>query len=195
MEHTKDPSKDNVILIGMPGVGKSTAGVILAKVLGYDFLDSDLVIQKQTKKRLSEIIAAEGIVLFKNTDVTPGQKALPLAGGSKVSLFGSVSTNLRQSGGGSGSGQSNEGEYLTTEQVFTQAGFKVNNTLYSMYERANSRSEIGMESYTEDVTSSYKDYSDAAIIFISRAAGGENYDAYLGNGSGAMSPSPAEGSL
>ena len=54
MEHTKDPSKDNVILIGMPGVGKSTAGVILAKVLGYDFLDSDLVIQKQTKKRLSE---------------------------------------------------------------------------------------------------------------------------------------------
>ena len=46
MEHTKDPSKDNVILIGMPGVGKSTAGVILAKVLGYDFLDSDLVIQK-----------------------------------------------------------------------------------------------------------------------------------------------------
>ena len=50
MEHTKDPSKDNVILIGMPGVGKSTAGVILAKVLGYDFLDSDLVIQKQTKK-------------------------------------------------------------------------------------------------------------------------------------------------
>ena len=61
MEHTKDPSKDNVILIGMPGVGKSTAGVILAKVLGYDFLDSDLVIQKQTKKRLSEIIAAEGI--------------------------------------------------------------------------------------------------------------------------------------
>lgn len=57
----KIPPKDNVILIGMPGVGKSTAGVILAKVLGYDFLDSDLVIQKQTKKRLSEIIAAEGI--------------------------------------------------------------------------------------------------------------------------------------
>ncbi len=55
------PSSDNITLIGMPGVGKSTAGVILAKVLNYDFLDSDLVIQKQTGKRLSDIIAQEGI--------------------------------------------------------------------------------------------------------------------------------------
>ena len=40
----------NIVLIGMPGVGKSTSGVILAKVMNYDFLDSDLVIQQQTKK-------------------------------------------------------------------------------------------------------------------------------------------------
>lgn len=52
---------DNIILIGMPGVGKSTAGVVLAKVLNYDFLDSDLVIQRQTGKRLSELIDDEGI--------------------------------------------------------------------------------------------------------------------------------------
>lgn len=58
VEHT---DMDNIILIGMPGVGKSTAGVILAKVLNYDFLDSDLVIQKETKKRLKEIIAERGI--------------------------------------------------------------------------------------------------------------------------------------
>lgn len=51
---------DNLILIGMPGAGKSTAGVILAKVLGFDFLDSDLVIQQQEGRLLSEIIAAEG---------------------------------------------------------------------------------------------------------------------------------------
>ncbi len=39
----------NVILIGMPGVGKSTLGVLLAKTLGMTFLDTDLVIQDQKK--------------------------------------------------------------------------------------------------------------------------------------------------
>ena len=47
---------NNIILIGMPGCGKSTVGVVLAKALGMDFIDSDLVIQKQTGKRLSQII-------------------------------------------------------------------------------------------------------------------------------------------
>ena len=37
---------DNIILIGMPGAGKSTVGVVLAKVLGYDFIDSDLLIHR-----------------------------------------------------------------------------------------------------------------------------------------------------
>ena len=47
--------KKNIVLIGMPGAGKSTVGVVLAKRLGYRFLDSDLVIQEQTKKLLHEI--------------------------------------------------------------------------------------------------------------------------------------------
>ncbi|MCM1495216.1 MAG: shikimate kinase [Bacteroides sp.] len=51
---------DNVILIGMPGCGKSTIGVVLAKVLGYEFTDSDLLIQKRAGKLLREIIAERG---------------------------------------------------------------------------------------------------------------------------------------
>ena len=58
----------NIILIGMPGCGKSTVGVVLAKALGMDFIDSDLVIQKQTGKRLSQIIEESGDVGFREIE-------------------------------------------------------------------------------------------------------------------------------
>lgn len=55
---------DNIILIGMPGVGKSTAGVVAAKLAGYQFLDSDLLIMQQDGRLLREIIAQDGIEGF-----------------------------------------------------------------------------------------------------------------------------------
>ena len=51
----------NIVLIGMPTSGKSTVGVILAKILGMDFVDTDIVIQQREGSRLNEIIAERGI--------------------------------------------------------------------------------------------------------------------------------------
>jgi shikimate kinase len=53
--------KDNIVLIGMPSSGKSTVGIVLAKALGYRFVDSDLVIQEQTGLLLHEIIEGQGL--------------------------------------------------------------------------------------------------------------------------------------
>lgn len=54
----------NIVLIGMPGVGKSTIGVVLAKTAGMPFLDTDLVIQQREGIKLQEIIDKEGLGFF-----------------------------------------------------------------------------------------------------------------------------------
>lgn len=65
----RDKSKrHNVVLIGMPGAGKSTVGVVLAKRLGYAFMDSDLVIQNKEGRLLHEIIAEKGVEGFWQTE-------------------------------------------------------------------------------------------------------------------------------
>lgn len=81
--------KENIVLIGMPGVGKSTIGVILAKILGYHFLDSDLVIQEREERRLHQIIAEEGTEGFLKieNDVNASldvKKTIIATGGSAV---------------------------------------------------------------------------------------------------------------
>ncbi len=55
---------DNIILIGMPGCGKSTIGVLLAKMLGYGFVDTDLLIQHFEGKKLYEIQRDKGNAYF-----------------------------------------------------------------------------------------------------------------------------------
>ena len=59
---------DNIVLIGMPGVGKSTVGVVLAKNMGYSFVDSDLLIQEQEGKLLHEIIEEQGLDGFNSVE-------------------------------------------------------------------------------------------------------------------------------
>jgi shikimate kinase len=81
--------KDNIVLIGMPTSGKSTVGVILAKILGYNFVDADIVIQEKDGRKLSEIIEAEGIDGFiavenKINSEIEAQKTVIATGGSVV---------------------------------------------------------------------------------------------------------------
>ena len=81
--------KNNITLIGMPGAGKSTVGVVLAKVMGYRFVDSDLVIQEKTEKLLSEIIEEKGTEGFLEVEdrINAGlicEKSVIATGGSVV---------------------------------------------------------------------------------------------------------------
>ena len=81
--------KDNIILIGMPGAGKSTVGVVLAKKLGYAFVDADLVIQSREGKLLHEIIAERGVEGFWQVEESVGEslearRTVIATGGSAV---------------------------------------------------------------------------------------------------------------
>lgn len=81
--------KDNIVLIGMPGAGKSTVGVVLAKRLGYSFVDSDLVIQERYGKLLQELIEENGVEGFWKLENAVNasfvlQKSVIATGGSAV---------------------------------------------------------------------------------------------------------------
>lgn len=87
--------KQNVVLIGMPAVGKSTIGVVVAKRLGYDFIDTDLMIQSQEKRLLKEIIKEEGIEGFleienKVNEALEVERAVIAPGGSVVYCKGAM---------------------------------------------------------------------------------------------------------
>ena len=80
---------NNIILIGMPGVGKSSIGVILAKELGMQFLDSDLLIQEREQRLLREILEQDGVDGFLQIEERinssiEAEKAVIATGGSAV---------------------------------------------------------------------------------------------------------------
>lgn len=54
----------NIVLIGMPGAGKSTLGVLVAKAMGMDYVDTDIVIQQREGRLLQDIIDSDGIAAF-----------------------------------------------------------------------------------------------------------------------------------
>ena len=94
--------KSNIVLIGMPAAGKSTVGVVLAKTIGYSFLDTDLIIQNEQNEKLFKIIENQGIDEFlkiendciKNISV---KNTVIATGGSAV--FGKEAMeNLKKSG-------------------------------------------------------------------------------------------------
>lgn len=94
--------KKNIILIGMPASGKSTIGVILAKVMKYRFIDTDLLLQEETDQTLVEIIqerGLEGFLRLENETVSAlnTQRSVIATGGSVV--YGEEAMNsLKQQG-------------------------------------------------------------------------------------------------
>lgn len=80
----------NIVLIGMPAVGKSTIGVLIAKALGFSFIDTDLIIQQDTGRLLQDIIDKDGLDAFCAAEehaicsVTAERNSVIATGGSAV---------------------------------------------------------------------------------------------------------------
>lgn len=93
---------DNIVLIGMPGAGKSSIGVLLAKRLGYQFVDTDLLMQGEAHCRLQQIITNHGLAAFRNLEERVVCKLTPhrtvIATGGSVVYSNAAMTHLRQIG-------------------------------------------------------------------------------------------------
>lgn len=93
----------NIILIGMPGAGKSTIGVILAKTLGVNFIDTDIVIQNRTGELLHKTLARVGVKGLLDeeekaiTELDLSKRCVVATGGSAVLRERSMN-HLRENG-------------------------------------------------------------------------------------------------
>ena len=95
-------SKNNIVLIGMPGCGKSTCGVLVAKALCKDFLDTDLLIQKREQMSLQELINTKGTDFFSAAEEDAllsirNENCVIATGGSAV-YYDAAIQHLKQNG-------------------------------------------------------------------------------------------------
>ncbi len=92
----------NIVLIGMPGCGKSTVGVLLAKALGMDFIDTDLIICATQKDKLHRIIEKKGLEYFSKVESDVGKNLRSnncvIATGGSMVLYEDAMENLRSLG-------------------------------------------------------------------------------------------------
>lgn len=92
----------NIVLIGMPGCGKSTVGVILAKTLGMDFIDTDLIICASQKDKLQNIIESRGLEYFSKVESDVGKNLRSnncvIATGGSMVLYPEAMENLKSLG-------------------------------------------------------------------------------------------------
>ncbi|MCM2264492.1 MAG: shikimate kinase [Desulfuromonadales bacterium] len=93
---------DNIVLVGMPGAGKSSIGVLLAKRLGYQFIDTDLLMQGEAHCRLQQIIAHHGLAAFRDLEERVVCKLAPhrtvIATGGSVVYSNAAMAHLQQIG-------------------------------------------------------------------------------------------------
>ncbi len=80
--------KENIILIGMPASGKSSAGILLAKAMGLNFLDTDVVIQAQQGRLLQDLLDTDGMAAFLAIEKTTLLGLSPIA--TVIATGGSV---------------------------------------------------------------------------------------------------------
>ncbi len=93
---------ENIVLIGMPGAGKSTVGVVLAKALGMQFIDTDILIQERAGRMLQEILDTDGPDAFKRIEeeaiLSLHPRRAVIATGGSVVFSGDAMAHLKSAG-------------------------------------------------------------------------------------------------
>lgn len=167
---------------------QSNQKIVSADGEAVDYYTSDYDSEEARTEHLRQVgqdIEAEGIVLLKNEN-----NALPLASGSKISVFGQDAVDPIY--GGSGAGSVDASKAVNLKTGLEEAGFTLNPTLWDFYDKGEGSSyrkttpdvygegsfsvnEVPADKYTKEVKDSFAEYNDAAVVVLGRS-GGESSD-------------------